>query len=157
MFPPPCSIAGGYADAEFAQGQIFFRVGKHYGAKRRAIQVSRIRKDGGAKLLTQRFLHFRVVISQFARGLVGVKIFRGGKISRRQSQKLVLPVEIPPVTPMTGTVFPTNWDYRKLCSKLCNPLTRTLLDPTRRGQKIFFSPPFPNYLPNLPLPFTSLF
>ena len=58
--------------------RFFFRVGKHYGAKRCPIQVSCIRKDCGAKFLTQRFLHFRVVISQLARGVIRVKKFRGG-------------------------------------------------------------------------------
>ena len=49
--------------------RFFFRVGKHYGAKRRPIQVSALRKNRGAKAFTQQLLHFRIVIRQFTRRL----------------------------------------------------------------------------------------
>jgi hypothetical protein len=70
-----------------------------------AIQVARVRKNLTAKSLAQQSLHFRVAFGQLARGLIGIKIFGAGKISRRQSQKVDLPVEMPPVIPMTGTVL----------------------------------------------------
>ena len=94
---------GGCADAGFARARASFPVGEHYRPKCGAIQISVRRKNFPPKFLPQEAPHLRVLIDNAGRRGRRRKALRpapGGDV-----QKVDLPVEMPPVIPMTAQGF----------------------------------------------------
>ena len=85
----------------------FSRVREYYRPKFRSIQVPIWRKDVTAKLRRGFPVSLREVRRANALPDRHQRISHAGTISRRQSQNVLLPVEIPPVIPIAGMAQPS--------------------------------------------------
>src|SRR5205807_1274802 len=62
---------------DLLQRAFLFRVGKHYRAHLRSIQVTACRKNRGPKLASNQLSDLRIVLGQIVRSLVRIKKCRG--------------------------------------------------------------------------------
>ncbi len=87
---------------DLLQRAFLFRVGEDYGADRLPVQVPARGISRGAEFRLDQAPDLRIAIANSRAARSASKNVASGASSRRHWQKLVFPVEIPPVIPMTG-------------------------------------------------------